>query len=224
MRSKLYLGVFALLILSLSCRKIIQETRIILHVVDDENGKPVEGAKILIFGVSNEFMNNILHTEVFSTDKDGKIDVTISSYQDKHYFKSGWSIMVFTDDEKYAHTFTHAKPETRNNKSVRLTQSASIHLHYHPIQFSSKLDSLSWGVNDPRDFMVWEIFNEYIKYWNSRNLKNSSQIKFSNCDTTIRIICAPLTTESFYYKTPLGVIHENCSLEKGEVKNVDIFY
>lgn len=224
MKGKLILVVFAVLFLPLSCRKIFQETRIILHVVDDETGKPVPNATVLIYGVSIDYMNSMLHREVLMTDKAGKIDISISSNQEKQYIAYGWSIVVLPKEREYAHQYAHAKHETRNNKTIRLTKPATINLHYHPKQSYSALDSLIWGINPPKYVDPWRSFVEFEKFWLDRNMKSLPKFKFSNLDTTIKIICDPLTTSFYFYKTPMGVIRESCSLKSGEIKNVDIYY
>lgn len=223
MRGKLFLGVFALLILSLSCRKIFRDTRILLHIVDDDTGKPIQDAQVIFYGVTNNLYHQQLYHEHATSNMNGEIDRTISTYHDRESY-SGWSAVVFTDDHTYAQKYFDTKLEARNNITVRMTKTAVVNLQFHPAQSSPDLDHVVWGVNNVRGLSILYNFDEFHSYCKDRNLVSFSDQKFSNNDTTIRIICDPLTTEYFYYKTPSGVIREHCSLEKGEVKNVDIFY
>jgi hypothetical protein len=221
----LFLIPVAFLLLQLyACRKIKGNSDVRITVVDDVTGQPIPGVNVILAALAVDTRGTQNPRSLaMNADEHGVFQARI----DKELLDSdepvGSTLLFYADQPYYAVEKISVPLGEKVKKELRLIRAAEIDINYRHTNQGTIVDSFEVGIKIPNDeYSLLNISSDYIDYYRTHNLMNRGG-QIVN-DTTIKIICNPLTTKEFYYRIPGKTIHTWCDLKSGEMKMINVEY
>lgn len=218
---------FVILGISFSCGKPSQSTHIRLQIIDDDTNLPIPATQVYISALLSGTPAVDTYRNFVISGNAGDVNITVPAYVNNKSIEGNIGLIVFSDTPYNYYMKQLSAPQGKSSEfTVKLSRTSAIFLNYHPISSALKLDSLQWGVNQFSDFhnFWFDDYKIFNKYTIKRNLHNPPKGALMNSDTTIQIYCNPSSTTDYYYRVPGGIKNEKCSLQKNEIKMVDVYY